>query len=107
MLPDIAQHVAGKQIFQRKLPCSIISPTSRKPLPTAHLIGDEPHRAAGALQPAGQQHAQRLMRQPALKRITRHVITRRTRKSFHQQTAFIRHARNFRLQAKPLRDLRG
>ena len=70
--------------------------------------GDEAERPrAGALQPARQQHAERLVRQPALERIGDHVEAVAARKGLDQQVAALRQHRVVRLQAQPVGDLLG
>src|SRR5205814_976358 len=67
------------------------------------LIGNEAERpGAGALQPSRQQHAKRLVREPALERITDEVVLVGARKGFHQQLAHAGDLRNIALQRQPV-----
>src|SRR6516165_327629 len=75
---------------------------------SAYFIGDEAERPQSrAFETAREQHAQRLMREPALERIADQVILVGARKGFDQELAPARQLRTPSLNLKPLADLLG
>ena len=70
--------------------------------------GDKAERPRlGAFQPPGEQHAQRLVRQPALERIDHHVGPLAAREGLDKQAARLRQDGLVLLDAQPVADLIG
>ena len=103
----VAQHVGIEQRVEIKpaLPDhrrQIAEPPHRQRV----FVGDEAERpGARALQPPRQQHAQRLMRQPALERIAHQIMLAGARKALDHQLAHAGHLRDVGLQPQPFADL--
>ena len=86
-LEVVAQHVLVEQLVERQ-PAGADQRREIAEAPDGDGVvrGDEAERAgAGALEPAGQQHAERLVREPALEGVADHEVLRAARKGFDEE----------------------
>ena len=107
VLQIVAEHVLGKQVVKRdqaiaRLRADIAAEPDRQRI----VIGDKAERfQVGPLHAAGQKHAQRLVREAALKRIGDEIIFAAAWKCLHKQVARRRQARMQPLQVQPVAHL--
>ena len=109
VLEVVAEHVLVEQLRQRQ-PAGADQPAEVAKTPNGERIvgGDEAERAgAGALQPAGQQHAESLVRQPPFERVAHHVVEGAARKGLDQHRVGGRQHRDIVLQPQPVAHLIG
>ena len=86
------------------MPADVAKAPNRKRV----FVGDETHGPQPrSFEASRQQHAERLMRQPAFKRIADEIVLVGARKRFNQQLVLAGHLRAPFLDFKPLADLRG
>ena len=75
---------------------------------TQNIIGGEANRREpGAVEPAGEQHTEGLMRKPSGKGIECEIMPPGARKNFDQQAAGARRHADLGLGGEPFRHLRG
>ena len=82
----VAQHILVEQLGEREVAAfDVQSDVAQSPNRQGIFIGDKPQRPqAGPLKPARQQHAKRLVRQSAFKRIADKVVVGGSGKGFDQ-----------------------
>ena len=103
----VAQHVLVEQRRERQLAAlDALRDIAQAPDRQRIFVGDETERPQpGALQPARQQHAERLVREPPFERIADEVILVGAREGLDQKVAPARHQRTPFLDFEPFAHL--
>ena len=105
----VAQHVLVEEVRKRRaLDGERITEVVQRPDGERIVGRDEAERAAaGALQPAGEQHAKRLVGEAAFEGIGDHVVAAAAWKGFDQQFFALRQGGDIALQGEPVAHLFG